>query len=79
MVDMRGGKGKVCVGAGEGLHLGRVGRVGVYDLVGSLQWMGYPILGPTLVSTFSTQSFLIPNSAMSLEVTSNFQVGYEYE
>ena len=52
-------------------------RVSVYALVGSLQWMGYPTLGPTLVSKVSTQSFFIPNSAMSLEDTSNCQAGYE--
>ena len=53
------------------------GRVCVYAWVGSLQWMGYPTIGPTLVSTVSTQSFLIPNSAMPLEYTSNCQAVYE--
>ena len=56
-----------------------MGRVGVYALVGSLQWMGYPTLDPTLVSTVSTQTFLIPNSTMTLEDTSNCQTGYEQE
>ena len=51
-----------------------MGRVRVYALVGSLQWMGHRTLGPTLVSTLS---FLIPNSTMPLEDTSNYQAGYE--
>ena len=34
-------------------------------------------LGPTLVSTVSTQSLLIPNSTMPLGDTSNCQAGYE--
>ena len=54
-----------------------MGRVSVYAFVVSLQWMGYPTLGTTLVSTVSTQSFLIPNSTMPLEDTSNCQAGYE--
>ena len=49
----------------------------VYALVGSLQWMVYLTLGPTLVPTVSTQSFLIPNSTMPLEDTSNCQADYE--
>ena len=32
---------------------------------------------PTLVSTVSTQCFIIPNSTMPLEDTSNCQAGYE--
>ena len=32
------------------------GMVSVCALVGSLQWMGYPTLGPILVFTVSTQS-----------------------
>ena len=46
----------------------------IYALEVSLQWMGYPTLGPTLVST---QSVLIPNSTMPLVDTGNFQAGYE--
>ena len=48
----------------------------IYALVGSLQWMGYSTLCPTLVATVSTQSFLIPNSTMPLEY-SNCQAGNE--
>ena len=54
-----------------------MGRVLLYALVGSLQWMGYPTLGSTLVSIVSTQFFIIPNSTMPLEDTSNCQTGYE--
>ena len=54
-----------------------MGRVRVFDLVGSLQWIGFPTLGPTLVSTVSIQSFLIPNSTMPFGDTRNCQAGYE--
>ena len=47
------------------------GRVLVYALVGSLQWMGYPTFGPTLVS--------IPNNTLPLAYTSKCQTGYEKE
>ena len=64
----------VCVGTGLSLHWGRVrkgrsmlmDRVGVYALVGPLQWMEYPTLGPALVSTVFTQSFLISKSTLPL-------------
>ena len=49
----------------------------VYALEGSLQLMGYRTLGLTLVSTVSTQSFLIHDSTMPLEDTSYYQVGCE--